>query len=127
MLHLGCHQWELNHHELQLFSSCVIVGGVPEAPAQVDNGKQAHIVHCPFDTLRRPSQHDRPASRPTPGPILFRRYGRQSCSERATGEQLSRVSHLDHIVIFHVRLTQPVAVKRQQAVFISSPLRMQLM
>jgi hypothetical protein len=27
------------------------------APAQADNGKQAHLVHYLFDTLRRPPQH----------------------------------------------------------------------
>ena len=28
---------------------------------------------------------------------------RETCSERSSGEQLSRVSHLDHIVIVHVQ------------------------
>ena len=62
------------------------MGVVPEAPAQTDNGSQAHLVHCLFDFLRGPSQHDRPVSRPSPGPVLSG-DGFQSCSKGVRGEQ----------------------------------------
>jgi len=59
---------------------------VPEAPAQADNGRQTHPVHYLFDSLRGPSQHDRPASRSSPAPVLSR-DGSQSCSKGVSGEQ----------------------------------------
>jgi hypothetical protein len=49
-------------------------------PAQADNGRQAHLVHYLFESLRRPSQHDCPACHPCPA-------GRQ-------GECLPRARHL---------------------------------
>jgi hypothetical protein len=54
----------LTQNELALFLSLAIAGVVPEAPAQADNGWQAHLVHYLFDSLRGASQHVGPASRP---------------------------------------------------------------
>ncbi len=65
------HRRELPQNELSLFLFRVIAGVVPEAPAQADNGWQTHLVHNLFDYLRRPSQHDRSASRPSPTPVIF--------------------------------------------------------
>ncbi len=66
---------------------CAIAGVVPEAPAQADTGRQPHLVHYLFDCLRRPSQHDRPASRPSPAPVLTK-DGFQSCRKGGvSGEQ----------------------------------------
>ncbi len=45
---------------------------VPEAPAQADNGRQAHLVHYLFYSVRGTSQHDRPASCPSPAPVVGR-------------------------------------------------------
>ena len=53
-----CHQWELSIHEQKLFSDSVITGVIPGAPTQTDNGRQTHVVHYLFDSLRRPSQND---------------------------------------------------------------------
>jgi hypothetical protein len=66
---------------------------VPEGPAQVDNGRQSYFVYLFFDSLRRPSQYDRPVSRPSPAPVL-NRDGPQSCSKlrcenRTTGLEMS--------------------------------------
>ena len=84
----GCQRCELPENELQLFSGCAIAGVLPETPAQADNGRQAHLVHYLFDSLRGPSQHDRPASRPSPAPVLSRnRNGSQSSSKGVSGEQ----------------------------------------
>ncbi len=52
---------------------------VPEDPVQADNGIHAHLVHYILDSLRGPSQHDRPARRPSPESVL--RNGFQSCSK----------------------------------------------
>jgi hypothetical protein len=83
----ACHQWELPHQKLALCLCRAIAGVVPEAHAQEDNGRQAHLVHYLFDFLRGPSQHDRPASRPSPAPVLSR-DGFQSCSKGGvSGEQ----------------------------------------
>ncbi len=82
----GCYQCELPNHELYLFSACAIAGVVPEAPAQADNGRQAHLVDCLFDSLRGHSQHDRPASRPSPAPVVSWN-GFQSCNKEVRGEQ----------------------------------------
>jgi hypothetical protein len=83
----GCQQCELPQNELALFQICAIAGVVPEAPAQADNGWQAHLVHYLLDSLRGPSQHDRPASRPSPAPVLSW-DGFQNCSKGGvSGEQ----------------------------------------
>jgi hypothetical protein len=58
-----CQPLELSQNEPVLCLFHVIVGVVPEAPAQSDNGRQSHFVHYLFDSLRGPSQHDRPAVR----------------------------------------------------------------
>ena len=94
----GCQRRDMPENELYLFSGRVIAGVLPEAPAQEDIGRQAHLVHCLFDALRGHSQHYRPVCRPSPAPILSR-YCRQSCSEGVSGEKLSRI---DDIVIFHL-------------------------
>jgi hypothetical protein len=83
----GCKHHELRHDELQLFSGRAITGVVPEAPAQADNGRQAHFVNYLLDFLRGASQHDRPASRPSPAPVLCRN-GFQSCSKGVSGKHL---------------------------------------
>ena len=75
-----CHRREMVHDNLQVFHfvwtptiwSTPIPPVVPPELAQVDNGRQTHLVHLLFDCLRSPSQHDRPASRPSPAPILTR-------------------------------------------------------
>jgi hypothetical protein len=83
----GCHQWELPHHDLKLFSCYAIAGFAPEGPAQADKGRQAHLAHYLFDSLRGPSQHDRPASRLSPAQVLSG-DGFQSCSKGGvSGEQ----------------------------------------
>ncbi len=53
----GCHRHELSQNELALCLFRAIAGVAPEAPAQADNGRQAHLVHYLFDSLRRPPQH----------------------------------------------------------------------
>jgi hypothetical protein len=58
----------------------------PEPPAQADNGRKAHLVDYLFDFLRGPSQHDRPASHPSPAPVVSR-DGFQSSSEGVSDEQ----------------------------------------
>ncbi len=78
----GCHCHELPENEVVF----AIAGVGPEAPAQADNGRQAHLVLYLFDSLRGPSQHDRPASRPSPAPVLSG-DGFQSCSKGVSGEQ----------------------------------------
>ncbi len=60
-----------------------MAGFVSEAPAQADNGRQAHLVHYLFDSLRCPSQHDRPARRPSPGPVLSRNGSRAATKASA--------------------------------------------
>ena len=67
----GGHRRELPPNELQLCPSRAIVTGVvPEAPAQTDHGRQAHLVQFLFDSLRGPPQHDRPASRQSLAPVF---------------------------------------------------------
>jgi hypothetical protein len=68
------------------FCAIVVLVLVPEAPAQADNGWQAHLAHYLFDSLRRPPQHDRPVSRPSPAPVLSR-DGSQSSRKGVSGEQ----------------------------------------
>ena len=60
----GCHRRELPQNELALFSGRAIAGVAPEAPAQAHNGRQAHLVHYLFESLRSHSQHDGPVSAP---------------------------------------------------------------
>ena len=48
------HRRELPQNELALFLFRAIAGVVPEAPAQADNGWQAHRVHHLLDSLRDP-------------------------------------------------------------------------
>ena len=69
---------------LLLFRAILGVG--PEAPAQADNGRQLHLVNCLFDSLRRPSQHDRRALRPSPPPVVGGK-GFQSCNKAVGGDQ----------------------------------------
>ncbi len=48
-----------------------MVGDVPrEAVTQADNGRQVHLVNLLFHSLGGPFQDDRPASRPSPDPIV---------------------------------------------------------
>ena len=48
----GCYRRELSQNELALLSGRAIAGVAPEAPAQPHNGRQAHLVHYLFDSLR---------------------------------------------------------------------------
>ena len=61
-----------------------IAGVAPEVSAQAYTDKQAHLAHYLFDFLGRPSQHDRPACRPSPAPAV-RGNGSQSCSKGIKG------------------------------------------
>ncbi len=67
----GCQPLELPQNEPALCLFHTIVGVVPDAPDQVDNGRHSHLVHYLFDSLRGPSQHDRPASCPSPAPVVI--------------------------------------------------------
>jgi hypothetical protein len=58
---------------------------------QADNGRQENLVHLLFHSLRGPSEHDRPANRPSPAPIV-RRDRFQSCSKGARRRQALRIS-----------------------------------
>ena len=57
---------KLHQDEVVVLLFRTVVGVHPEASTQADNGRQPHLVHCLFDSLRRHLQHDRPASRPSP-------------------------------------------------------------
>ena len=83
-----CHCLELSQNELSL---CLFVRSiasvVPEAPCQTDNGRQTHLVHYLFVSLRGPAHHDRTASHPSPAPVIDRDVF-QSCDKGdVRGEQ----------------------------------------
>ena len=82
----GCHRRELPQNELALFSGRAIAGVAPEAPAQAHNGRQAHLVHYLFESLRSHSQHDGPVCRPSPAPFVSRK-GSQSCGKGVCGDE----------------------------------------
>ncbi len=65
-----CH--ELVQNEVTLFLFHTIVDVVSEAPDQSDNGDgwQQYLIHNLFDSLRGPSQHDRPYRHPSPVPVV---------------------------------------------------------
>jgi hypothetical protein len=87
-----------------------------ELPDQADNGGQEHLVHYLFDTLRGPSQHDRPASRPSSAPVLSR-DGFQSCSKGGVSSE-QRLVRLRSVL----RGTRPLFLRSGLLGFLGFPL-----